>query len=89
MTHRTTSGGGLFTGLNYREAVDLVDGSPGASPQLRRRISEDQQRDLLASFDDAKVLCALQRMRVDAMLAGKHRAGRAVDLATSNRERRT
>jgi len=76
MTHRTTSGGGLFMGLSYREAADLVDSSPGASAQLRQRLSEDQQRDLLVSFDDAKLLCALQRLRVDAMLAGKHRAGR-------------
>ena len=75
MTRRTTSSSGIFNGMTYAEAVDLVDSSPGVSRQLRRRIIEDRQRDPLASFEDAKLLCALQRMRLDAMLAGMQRTG--------------
>ncbi len=75
MTRRTTSSSGLFNGMTYAEAVDLVDSSPGVSRQLRRRIIEDRQRDPLASFEDAKLLCALQRLRLDGMLAGMQRIG--------------
>lgn len=65
--------GGLFKGLGYRQALELVDSSPGASRELRCRLVEDRQRDLLASVQDAQVLRALQRLRVDALLGARHR----------------
>lgn len=73
MTRRTTAGGGLFKAMAWRQALELVDGSPSASRALRRRLAEDRQRDVLASVHDARVLCALQRLRVDALLDAQRR----------------
>ena len=76
MTQRTTSGGGLFCGLDYRQALELVDSSPGASRELRARSTEDQQRSVLASMQGAQSLYTLQRQRVDALLSVKRRVDR-------------
>lgn len=76
MTQRTTSTGQLFAGMNYRQAVDLVDAAPGVSPALRRRLVEDQQRLATLSLRDAQILRALQRLRVDAMLQAWHKIDR-------------
>ncbi len=76
MTQRTTQHGGLFGGLDYRQALELVDASPAASRELRARITEDQHRSVLASMQDAQVLRTLQRLRVDALLSAKRHVDR-------------
>lgn len=76
MTHRTTSSGQLFAGMNYRQAVELVDAAPNVSTTLRRRLAEDQQRGATLSLRDAQILQALQRLRVDSMLNGVRQADR-------------
>lgn len=76
MTQRTPPPGGLFSGLDYRQALELVDGSPAASRELRARITEDQHRSVLASMQDAQILRTLQRLRIDALLSAKRRVDR-------------
>jgi len=58
-----------FEGLTYDEALRLVVSDPATRYSLRQRILEDAARDPVDSLNDAEVLCAMQKLRLDAVLS--------------------
>lgn len=57
-----------FAGLTYKEALARLVSDPGAHYALKQRVLEDQERDPVDSLNDAEVLCAVQRLRLDDLL---------------------
>jgi len=65
-----------FAGLTYDEALRLVIADPSTRCSLRQRILEDAERDPVDSLNDAEVLCAMQKLRLDAVLSAATCFGR-------------
>lgn len=61
--------------LSYDEAVQRVISDPATPYKLRQRILEDAERDPVDSLNDAEVLCALQKLRLDAVMAAAGLSG--------------
>ncbi len=55
-----------LAGLTYDQALRLVVADPSTRRRLRQRILEDVERDPVHSLNDAEILCALQKLRLDA-----------------------
>lgn len=58
-----------LAGWTYDQAMRLVVADPSTPRRLRQRILEDVERDPVHSLNDAEVLCALQKLRLDVVRA--------------------
>lgn len=61
--------GDPFAGLTYGEALRRVIADPATRHTLRQRTLEDAERDPVDSLNDAEVLCAVQTLRLEAVLS--------------------
>lgn len=60
---------GPVPGMSYHEASEALCNDQGTTFALARRIREDHLRDPVDALRDAETLVALQRQRVDELMA--------------------